>query len=199
MKKNKNIKKVFQNLIDREKKSAESIKSGLNSSKKSGFTLVELIVVVTILSLLVSFSVVSMASVNRRKATRAGKLIDSELTTLASNAYSRDGSWRLEFEFDETEKCYVLTQQVNTVDPDKEIAWEDFSKIKLSKNVDISFGGDEYNESNSGGTHYISVSREKGCYVTDEGYFCDTIYVHSASKVVTIYLSSESGGHRVLD
>lgn len=171
-------------------------------SKKAGFTLVELVVVSAVIAILVAFSAGSMASVNRRKATRVGKIIDSELTTLASNAYSREGYWRLKFAYDEEEECYVVTQQYNVSDGVSDDKWEDFSRTVLASSVDMSFGGDKYDKANSGDTYYVAVSREKGCYLTDglfEGYFCDNIYVHSAAKVVTIHMSLESGGHRVVD
>ncbi len=188
----------FENLI---KKSAHDKADDLKKSKKAGFTLVELLIVVAVLALLVGFSVGAMSSVNRRKATRAGKIIESELTLLTSNAYSREGAWRLELSFDDKDECYVLTQQYNISDPNDEEYWVDFSEKKLSPMVSLSFGGDEYDEEKSKGTHYISVSREKGKYLTqkDGNYFCDKIFVHSASKVVTVHLSSESGGHRVVD
>ncbi len=181
--------------IPENSKRAEERKNG----RKAGFTMIELIVVVAVLALLVSFTVGSLASVARRKATRAGKIIDSELSQLASNAYSREGVWRLEFAYDSSEGCYVMTQQYNTGNVDNADDWVDFTEIKLPSSIDVSFGGDEYDEQNSGGTHFVSLSREKGHYITDEGYFCDNIFVHSASKIVTIHMSAESGGHRVID
>ncbi len=190
--KNMNFTNMNDNSINK------TAKDPFKKSKKAGFTIVELMVVTAVLSVLVAFSVGALASVTRRKATKVGKLIDSELTTLASNAYSRDGVWRLEFEYNEEDDCYVLTQQYCTDDEN----WVDFSSVSLSSDVDISFGGEDYDEEKSGGTHYVAVSREKGCYLTDgafEGYFCDKIFVHSASKVVTIHMSPESGGHRVID
>jgi prepilin-type N-terminal cleavage/methylation domain-containing protein len=190
--KNMNFTNMNDNSINK------TAKDPLKKSKKAGFTIVELMVVTAVLSVLVAFSVGALASVTRRKATKVGKLIDSELTTLASNAYSRDGVWRLEFEYNEEDDCYVLTQQYCIDDEN----WVDFSSVSLSSDVDISFGGEDYDEEKSGGTHYVAVSREKGCYLTDgafEGYFCDKIFVHSASKVVAIHMSPESGGHRVID
>ncbi len=184
------IKKLISESVSKKENKSEQLKK----SKKSGFTLIELIVVVAILALMVSFSIGSMVSVARRKATRTGRIIESELTILASNTYSREGDWRLEFEFNEDEGHYVMTQQFNTGD-----GWVDFSAINLPSSVDISFGGDTYDAKNSGETYYISLSREKGHYLTGNPYFCDNIFVHSASKVVTIHMSSESGGHRVID
>jgi prepilin-type N-terminal cleavage/methylation domain-containing protein len=193
-----------KNLIKPFQKSAESTENEkwLKKSGKKGFTLVELMIVVVVLAILVSFSVVSMVSVNRRKATKVGKLIDSELTLLASTAYSRDGMWRLEISYDENEDQYILTQQYNTEDVYDEEKWFDFSKVIISDNVEISLGGDSFNKNNTEETCYIAVSKENGCYLTEgafETYFCDKIFVHSASKVVTIDMSEKSGGHRVID
>ena len=185
------IKKLISESVSKKENKSEQLKK----SKKSGFTLIELIVVVAILALMVSFSIGSMVSVARRKATRAGKVIESELTLLASNTYSREGDWRLEFAFNEDEGHYVMTQQFNTGG-----GWVDFSAINLPSSVDISFGGDAYNDNYEyDGPIYISLSREKGHYLTGTGFFCDNIFVHSAAKVVTIHMSSESGGHRVID
>ena len=92
-----------QNLIKSSLKSADNEINGieaLKKSKKAGFSLIELVVVVAIIAVLVGFTAGSLASVNRRKATKIGKLIDSELTVLASHAYSRDGIWRLQFTYD---------------------------------------------------------------------------------------------------
>lgn len=195
----KNIKKSEkENLILLDSESVEVSENSPKKSKKAGFTMIELIVVITILAILVGMSAASMISVSRRKATRAGKLIDSELTLFASNAYSKDGVWRMEFRLDPNDGCYVLTQQYNTDEALADGKWVDYSRVKLGADVDISFGGDDYDGDNSGGTYYISLSREKGNYIT-EGYFCDKIFVHSAAKVVTIDLSSQSGGHRVID
>ncbi len=197
-----------KNLIKPFQKSAESTEKEkwLKKSGKKGFTLVELMVVVAVLAMLISFSVVSMASVNRRKATKVGRLIDSELTLLASNAYSRDGMWRLEISYDKTEDQYILTQQYNTADVNTEEKWEekwfDFSKVIISDNVEISLGGNSFNKNKTEETCYIAVSKENGYYLTEgafENYFCDKIFVHSASKVVTVDMSKESGGHRVID
>lgn len=182
-------------------KSANDEALDMKKSKKAGFTLIELIVVVAVLAILVGFSIGSMASVNRRKATRAGKIIDSELTLLASNAYSREGMWRLTFDYIESEDCYQIIQQYNTSN-DVDGDWVDFSQKKLSSNIDLSFGGDEYDPDQEEKEIYISLSREKGCYLVEgefEDYFCDKIFVHSANKVVTIHMSPESGGHRVED
>ncbi len=193
-----------KNLIKPFQKSAENTENEkwLRKSGKKGFTLVELMVVIAVLAMLISFSVVSMASVNRRKATKVGKLIDSELTLLASNAYSRDGMWRLEISYDEDEEQYVLTQQYNTENVYDEEKWYDFSKVIISDSVEISLGGTSFNKNKTEETCYIAVSKENGCYLTEgafEDYFCDKIFVHSLSKVVTIDMSKESGGHRVVD
>ena len=190
---------IAMNFTNKTKNSInETAECASKKSKKAGFTLIELVVVVAVIAVLVSLSAASISSVNRRKATKIGKIIDSELSILASNAYSRDGDWRLEFRYDNNEKCYVLTHQYCT----DGINWVDFSSTTLSSYVDISFGGDKYDKNNSGGIHYVSVSRENGCYRTEGAfsrYFCDKIFVHSASKVVTIHMSPESGGHRVED
>lgn len=166
-------------------------------SKKAGFTLIELIVVVAVMAVLVGFSVASFASVNRRKATKIGKIIDSELSVLASHAYSRDGEWRLAFTYDESEECVVLTHEFKNSDN-----WVAFESLSLASDVDISFGGSDYDPDKSlkddDDAYYVSVSREKGHYRTGNGYFCDKIFVHSSSKIVTIEMSPESGGHRVV-
>jgi prepilin-type N-terminal cleavage/methylation domain-containing protein len=205
-----------QNLIKSSLKSADNEINGieaLKKSKKAGFSLIELVVVVAIIAVLVGFTAGSLASVNRRKATKIGKLIDSELTVLASHAYSRDGIWRLQFTYDEAEDVTILTHQYNTSslnDDDFDTKWVDFESVYLPYSIDISFGGDEYSEDNSLKNNddlrnagvFVSVSREKGHYLTDgkfDGYFCDNIHVHSAAKVVTIEMFSESGGHRVID
>lgn len=190
-----------ENLISESADSESADTDAVKKSKKAGFTLIELIVVIAIMSILVGLSAGSMVSVKRRKATSAGRVLDSELSVLASNAYSRAGAWRLEIFFDEDDGCYVLRQQ-NSMDGN---VWNDYSSVRLPQNIDISFGGDEYNEDNSMRENddlevFISVSREKGHYLTEEdGYFCDKIYVHSASKTVTVEMFSESGGHRVID
>ena len=193
----KNNKKIqFNNLISQSDGS-----NGLKKSKKSGYTLIELIVVVAIIAVLVVFSTSTFVSVTRRKATRVGKIIDSELTMLASNAFSRDGYWRLVFEYDPKEEGYVMVQQFNTSD-DPNGTWHDFSRTPLSPTVDLSFGNDEFDDSEDPDNYYISVSREKGCYLTEDefdGYFCGNIYVRSAEKIVSINMSKESGGHRVVD
>ncbi len=215
----KNIKKIqFNNLIS---KSADDL-NDLKKSRKSGFTLIELIVVVAVIALLVAFSAGTFVSVTRRKATRVGKLIDSELTLLASNAYSREGQWRLVFEYDPEEKVYVMIQQFNTAEKPKDDVedddltdvqdnnmndkwndqWNDFSRTPLSPSVELSFGDDDFDEADNKDTYYISLSREKGCYLSEgifEGEFNGNIYVRSANKVVTIHMSKESGGHRVVD
>ena len=187
-----------ENLILPDSKPVKLSENGIKKSKKGGFTLIELVVVIAVIAILVGISTASMVSVSRRKATRAGKLIDSELTLFASNAFSKDGAWRLEFRLDPNDDCYVLTQQYNTDESLAADQWVDYSEIRLGSDVDISFGGDEYDEDNSGGTFFVSLSREKGNYLT-EGFFCEKIFVHSAAKVVTIDLSSQSGGHRVID
>ncbi len=194
------LEKIQLKKLISESVSKKSEKSGeLKNNKKAGFTMIELIVVVAVLALLVAFTIGSLASVARRKATRAGKIIDSELTLLASNTYSREGAWRLEFAFDPADGCLVMTQQYNTGNVNDTKDWVDFSEIKLASSIDVSFGGDTYDKKRTGGTHYVSLSREKGHYITGEGFFCDKIFVHSASKVVTIHMSPESGGHRVID
>ncbi|MBE6648165.1 MAG: prepilin-type N-terminal cleavage/methylation domain-containing protein [Ruminococcaceae bacterium] len=220
----KNIKKIqFNNLIT---KSSDEL-NALKKSRKSGFTLIELIVVVAVIALLVAFSTATFVSVTRRKATRVGKLIDSELTLLASNTYSREGQWRLVFEYDPKEKVYVMIQQFNIAEKPKDDVedddltdgqdnkmndewndqWNDFSRTPLSPSVELSFGDDDFDESDNKDTYYISLSREKGCYLSEgvfaedsfEGEFNGNIYVRSANKVVTIHMSKESGGHRVVD
>ena len=182
-------------------KSADDKQAELKKNKKAGFTLIELIVVVAVLAVLVGLSIGSMASVNRRKATRAGRIIDTELTLLASNVYSREGMWRLKFEHVEDENCYKMVHQYN-LSGDVDGAWIDFAEKKLEAKIDLSFGGDSYDADQEEKDVFITLSREKGCYLVDgdfNGYFCDKIFVHSAAKVVTIHMSSESGGHRVED
>ncbi len=194
-----------QNVILSE--SAENLQeeTSVKKSKKAGFTLIELIVVVAVLALLVGLTAGSLVSVNRRKATSVGKIINSELDVLASHAYSRDGAWRLEFRYDEDEECYVLTHQFNTGNVENAADWVSFEEVKLPSAIGVSFGGDEYKEATDEEKekiYYVAISREKGHYLTEgkfEGYFCDKIFVHSAAKVVTIELSAESGGHRVID
>lgn len=215
----KNIKKIqFNNLISNYNDDIKNLKK----SRKSGFTLIELIVVVAVIAVLVAFSAGTFVSVTRRKATRVGKLIDSELTLLASNAYSRDGYWRLVFEYDPKEEGYVMIQQFNTAEKPKDEVqddeltdgqdnklydkwneqWNDFSRTPLSSSVDLSFGDDVFDESKDRNTYYIAFSRENGYYLTEgefNGYFCGNIYVRSAAKIVSVNMSRESGGHRVVD
>ena len=195
----KNIEKIHsENLISQPANNPEDLKR----SRKAGFTLVELIVVVAILSILVAFSAGTLVSVTRRKATRVVKVIDSELTLLASNAYSREGCWRLMFEYDSKEEGFFMIQQFNTSENLDTDAWVDFSKTALSSSVDLSFGDDVFEKEDEEKSYCVSLSREKGCYLTEgafDGYFCGNIYVRSADKIVCLNMSKESGGHRVVD
>ncbi len=195
-----NMENIKQNeIISESVENTDQEQATEKKSKKAGFTLIELIVVVAVIAVLVGSSVGSLVSVQRRKATKVGKLIDSELSILASHAYSRDGDWRLAFTRDADKDCLVVTHEYKA---DSESPWLPFESISFDSNVEISFGGDEYDSDNKlddGAVKYVAVSREKGHYRTDSGYFCDKIFVHSASKVVTIEMSPESGGHRIVD
>lgn len=77
---------------------------------KAGYTLVELIIVITIIAVFTGMSAVGLSIVKNRKVTKYAKMVNEMVSDFYKNATTKEGEWQMTIERLPDNKTFVFTQ-----------------------------------------------------------------------------------------
>ncbi|MCR5847088.1 MAG: prepilin-type N-terminal cleavage/methylation domain-containing protein [Lachnospiraceae bacterium] len=163
-----------------------------------GFTFYELLVVISIMSLMVGFITISLSTVYRNNINRASDNMESALKTARANAISKgtDNGW-VSFYSKDNNIYALIGTELDETDADKMFDFPNQNWVKVASNVD-SFGytysnglGWVYIPNLSGNITTLNFQQSTGSFNGFHYYYSDhTMYSGSSPLTITI----EKGG-----
>lgn len=171
---------------------------------RKGFTLIELIIVITIMMILTGGALISLRYLSYADVNKVTGKIDSSLSKMQLETVSKAYPYYyLGIEWDSSEENYYMSMVTSTTELTT-TNWSSAAKTIISrakiadKRITM-----RYSDENDG-SNQVTVREENPliliCYKPDSGAFlslCKQIIVESNSKKSTIYMVSKTGSHYV--
>lgn len=165
-------------------------------SKNQGFSLIEVIVVLAIVSIVIGISAVSISLANSRNAEKCAKLIDSALESARMSSMAQAGSFL--FLLDGSTNCLTIDSSVSGVTEEIQLPARVNVEIAVDGNSFCEVGTElcvEFDKSGGG----IDTLVLDGSTIASEDYHTVTITAanDSGNRKVRILLVHRTGKHYV--